>query len=465
MANNKKRGIWDRVSEFITVDGTKVIGHTPQFEAWLLAAKKPSGCDPELHGVMLNANRHPRTSSAKGLVMRNVEFSHFNCTADAAAIQFDDGHVYNGGLSDAPSTFESVTFDSSSVLTKMSSCYALSEGQRDIALEDKDGSLNPAGTGVAGFIVSDDPDALERTGAAAGTCVSLGDESCLSYCEGLCLQNFLVHTVATGGDVRLKLTKAGGETYYVDKHWDDQYRNDYKSFGTYSFSIPEGDYDVTFLDEDGNQFYAESPTYEMMAAPECPKGLSTLNIIRPSPDSAQCNELIKHQDFEDGELTGYQIHRDSGRNQKLEVVEGGADNSQYAIKLTRTWYREMITKYLDTACLTEGETFDVRLSYRVVDADANGVACGDGTAPGCPELYIYHASHTYYNVGSTIGTYDANGWNTFQGSFTVTAAMSAASKVEAVFFDKSTNGYGGSFTGNLLLDNFSITKSDASSQS
>mmetsp|Transcript_22129 Transcript_22129/g.41243 ORF Transcript_22129/g.41243 Transcript_22129/m.41243 type:complete len:343 (+) Transcript_22129:1923-2951(+) len=282
---------------------------------------------------------------------------------------------------------------------------------------------------------------------AGGNCV-YDVSSCLTYCDNACLQAYAVETdsafeslVARVSDETstfdIPMRPVGDHTYTLNR-------------GKLEFALPAGSFEVTFIDQGGNEFYPNFVNIREEDPPLCVKDATVLTTPVPAAGSPRCDELVRNGDFEGGIIDGWKQFFTG-----IEVAAPGRMNSAYSLKTTsRSLWNAMITKYLDQSCLVAGDTYDIELYYRFVDTNGNGLDC---TSVGCPRLrfaYYPDGRQTWYGNYGTEGTYDINGWNRIAGQITITAAMAGADDMHLAVFDSTQTFSGGQY----IIDDISITK-------
>eukprot|EP00957_Ditylum_brightwellii_P093871 7148141-Ditylum_brightwellii.AAC.1 len=138
---------------------------------------QPSHCGNPSTGIRPHINVF--TEGSDGTTLENVEFLHYarpECSSDSVAIDMDS-HYWKNTFT-APTSFLNVGFDTSASSHAFSACNIASNGVKDIAILDMDGSFDPAGGSGPGTIVSDDASMTDSK-----SCVVMTG-SCVQYCQG-----------------------------------------------------------------------------------------------------------------------------------------------------------------------------------------------------------------------------------------------------------------------------------------
>jgi len=272
--DNGFRQIWSNLADEITVEGLEIVGSSLKFREALERANRAPRCDTgPLHGVSFSINRLFH-SSTRGMMLKDVQFSDFDCGSQSYAIHAGDYQSRNGDMVyNAVTKFDGgITFDN--VPVKISACVVESQGVNSLAFEDVNGDLNPNGS-LSGFIVSNNPTAKSLAG---GSCQDLDVNACLSYCTDVCLQTIVVTIDSTSEVYEMLLTDASEtEIPVVGIN---------AKFGA---SLPAGTFDVSFriASGDGSITYLNNVSIKYEEAPVCTKDPTILNVISqtwsPSP--------------------------------------------------------------------------------------------------------------------------------------------------------------------------------------
>lgn len=444
--DNGQRQIWSNLADEMAVEDALVVGLSAEFRSALARAGKSPRCDNSwMYGVSFSTTRQFGYSNS-GMTLKNVSFKNFNCGSDSVAIQAGDEQSRNGDNSySAKTTFDGLSF--SDVTNQITACQVEEQGVHYVAFEDTTGDLNPNGNSVPGFLVNTNNDVAINL---AGTpCVDIPG-SCLSHCENACLQTVNVIVDSQFGDLDMVLTDDAGTENILSSFTtgDATYT---LTHSKYSASVAGGTFAVTFRDALGETVY---PNYAIAAyegSPQCTQvpTPADLSIYKPSPGGDRCNELIKNTDLENG-IDGFKQFFTG-----LEHAIGEGLNGSNAIKTTsRSLWNAMLTKYLDVSCLVANDQYTARLSYKVVDSNDNPIDCGTN----CPNLKVTYypdgtlSTQSWANIADvTLSTVE--GWNTIEGTFTVTEAIANSLTVHVSFYDSSR-----SVSGQFIVDDFSMTK-------
>mmetsp|Transcript_21119 Transcript_21119/g.30171 ORF Transcript_21119/g.30171 Transcript_21119/m.30171 type:complete len:1744 (+) Transcript_21119:152-5383(+) len=175
-----------------------------------------------------------------------------------------------------------------------------------------------------------------------------------------------------------------------------------------------------------------------------------------------CANLIRNGDLTVGDARFYAIFGDGN----LTMAKPGADGTGFAlVHRGRSVYWHGPVQQLDTSCWKSGETWSFTVKMRMKNA-ATGTwtSCDKAAKFGatwCPTPIIYSVNPTgNMNIMQTVTqssqynntAWDANGWNTFTGTFTVTTEMATYPYVWA-YIGNEVAGV------DLYVDDWAITKS------
>jgi len=284
---------------------------------------------------------------------------------------------------DAYNSFHNVTHDGTTPLIA-TACRYENIGGTDAAIEFTGDSSSLYGEyGGTGFLIG----SLHLPFADSGQgCHDV--EGCLYFCPGTCLRTVVFKT-SSGTDVEnytMKVSDGKGNLVVVDKFYNNK---DMHKIGdtwerqlTYSVSLPEGNFDVWWEDDNGKMVYPKFVHPYWEKRPTCSSYATedSINILKPPADE-RCEELIHNGGFNIGAdgLDGWQHFRSDHESSASAGVNG-----QNAVVFDRDYGH--FVQWLDTSCLEEGE-YTFRVYYKVLDDDGNDIT-EDGLRPG-PMLGFY----------------------------------------------------------------------------
>jgi len=151
-----------------------------------------------------------------------------------------------------------------------------------------------------------------------------------------------------------------------------------------------------------------------------------------------CTQLVSNGDAEIGDARFWFI-RGSGGYGTVNMVTGGAGGSKFAFHHagSRTKINMGMWQELDKTCMPLNSKWTITSNFKLFDASGNAVSCDKtvaGGATACPmwriEGYDGSGSNIYGSIlkNNAAGTWNANGWNAFQNSFTMDANFVAREK-------------------------------------
>ncbi len=349
----------------------------------------------------------------RGAKLENVGFTHFDyrgqCSS-SVAIDFNTRDKRDGEW-DYLSSFTNVTVSGDKIMDAKS---ADEEGIRNIIISDPDGSSNPSLTSplatnkqstVAGSFVMNKG---YLTDLAHGDCQIHYDG--IAYCEDACYRTVELlasQTGSAGYDLQVIREDDGVEVYFPAFYeYDDNFnRSLYEDHSRkYTVSLPEGSYQITFLDN-GIPVWPQY-VYELwLSKPPCEGYVSVSNvtIVEPDLEEGECDNLIKNGDMEKG-LDGW-THRNSRSGDPgqdyLKALPGVGIGGSMAIGcFDRTSQYHGIGQNLDTRCFHEnyGALYEVEVSFRL-ESSGEVFICDrfDGSYPNrCPKATLKNVSILFH---------------------------------------------------------------------
>jgi len=294
-----------------------------------------------------------------GLEVSNIHFSDFGPECDEAIginthfIEFGT-HQYESsdGLSN-------IFFDDSSISKRINLCPAMEMNLDNVAVNDKDGSLDPQKNGKQGFVISNQPKNL----AFLDSCTIIED-ACAYFCETVCLRNVWV---AVNGaltplqDIEMVIVNSEGTEAVAQARRHDF--SDMESAKNYEFyfkayfgaSLPEDDYTFHFRSKGtGDLVWPDFAdiTYEFPPR-DCGGYLNDNSITFNMPEFSvtRCvGELLDDTDFED-------IYKGGWQAEKLDL-ESNEDSDPRGLRATRkstisSDEEAFLSQYIDRSCLYE----------------------------------------------------------------------------------------------------------------
>eukprot|EP00986_Skeletonema_menzelii_P003357 scaffold1026_cov141-Skeletonema_menzelii.AAC.8 len=173
-----------------------------------------------------------------------------------------------------------------------------------------------------------------------------------------------------------------------------------------------------------------------------------------------CQALVMNPDFEEKDLYWTQWDRDRS---KVKVIPGEGESGHALRVYDRDHSWRGIFQELDSRCFILGEEFTISAKFRLTDASLAGVTCdpnyqynsNEGTQ--CPSVVVYGKKcangdvyQQFWNAASD-KTWNAEGWNNYEASFEVNAALAACKSVKVFIHQVNKNW-------NIEVDSVQITE-------
>lgn len=264
---------------------------------------------------------------------------------------------------DAYQLFENMIYDGSNPLFG-SACAYESGYASDTSIE----VVGDANTlyGGSGFLVGSLH--VPLIGTSTG-CNDVG--GCLHFCPGACLRSIRFYTSNTVDVWNYKMKVSDGtNTITVDRFSPDFFGNNleerYFEYSSYSVSLPAGNFDVWFEDENepGVMVYPKFVTPVFEIEPSC-SGFVTeasITILKPPAEDLRCDELIHNGDFTLN-IEGWQEWE-----AKIFYGETAGILGTGALVTNRVNHATIVTQWLDHSCIMGNPgVYLFEAFYRTVD--------------------------------------------------------------------------------------------------
>lgn len=468
-------------AERVLVSNSRFVGYSHEMQL-LESTEQSTWTLCEDRQVSLFGIRIPtftRSRQTKGLQLENATFDAFSDVKVCKEYVLSVDPTPGWGPFDFFTSLSRVyTAEDASLL---SLCSAYQNSMFDLYFTDKDSSLQPAGSSLDGVssIVSDGSKAL--TFLPSEHCIYVAD-SCYYYCQDTCLRTAIISidpTVQTvpnllicpRGDSEFGCQEYFGSTYYEPILGRPHSSNSFVQEGLFYYvTLPDGRFTAKFFDPSSAS--RVWPTFASLtySEPACSSGLEDGSVWIPPPsitDSSQCSTLLLNGDAENttGWIAGSAgMHVSAGLG--VDNSKGEATGALCEVDPTLSIYgRYSFGQYLDTRCLVEGISYEIRAMVRLYDSDLQGLAMSCPNGDTCPKMGIFFVSndgHSWLHeipsidniFSNSVSTSDAGadtGYQTLSGELVLDAEMASAS---SAFFYVARNN---TQTNLFCMDSISVT--------
>jgi len=193
------------------------------------------------------------------------------------------------------------------------------------------------------------------------------------------------------------------------------------------------------VNSDNIAFFFEGPNKEKDFA------IDDLTIV---PVIEQCENLIYNHEFQSGD---HRYWTYTGDDTGLIMIDNGkygeVGQSLSTVERTRYWHG-LAQEFKSMRCMYVGQLLEVDVTYRLEDENGLPVSCQtelkySGQPGTCPifgiKVHNMDGTESRFEVGSPIGPYRFNEWNTINGFFEVTQDMMNARYLE-VYINRAPAG-------------------------
>jgi len=167
-----------------------------------------------------------------------------------------------------------------------------------------------------------------------------------------------------------------------------------------------------------------------------------------SSDDECSDNLVYNGDFTTGDGRFWDRHN----SEDILIDVGSAGSPDYALSMKDGYSRP----FLRIGCMTEGERYEVSISYKLRDENGNAFACdivSPNSSTRCPKASLVSTEKDVWleskDVAWNIGTPSSTEWNQLYGVFTATTKNIQADSLRLYFSDLIND-----FT--LLVDNVEV---------
>jgi len=457
-ADNRRQIEIDKQADDVTVTNAAVIGFSPLYQIEVEAANRKSHCPAYRPLVGIQLHSFLRYRDSKGYTLTNVTFEHFGeATGCVGSVSIEMDEQVRDGHFDAYSSFNNLTFPEGTTPSERFNMCELEKNElffNDLVIQDMSGDFNPAGN-LPGVIVSNSATMT----SFSDNCVDLPG-TCALYCAGelACYRSLNIATwnAPDYSNLFLEVTDSTGKSidfggYFevymepaIGGEIEDEYENTvYQRRRYYSPIVPYGNYTMQFKKQ-GVAYWPQFVEIVWEDTPPCTPHIddNTTNFIIPIVTESECANLIRNPD---GELGGYNFWSHTGGG--VKVIQDDVRSGFYALSsVSRTGAWHGIGQYLDMRCLTMGRQYEVVVNIRLQDSDGEYVVCNINqvnfnAGDVCPRVTFRIRqlmgnmigdgvdSKYAYPMANAVGPWEAGGWNTLYGKFTVTETLAAADSV------------------------------------
>jgi len=254
IANNRlgiRHGVWN---SGVTLEDSRIIALSKDYK---IRFGKPH---PLVGAIGIRASMNDKPSRYTQIVLNNVTFSDF--TSNSNTIVFYNDNRLEDDMGDPMQATNVVIFNSDEAnKPKLDYCDSFFNNW---FMEDFDGTLGPETKGP-GFLVRDH--GRTKVFLPEDSCEALpyGEAGCATFCEGVCLR--LVHLMPTG--IRTIENTDFDKLQLTDLNTGTSHQYSLTEKGKAIVTLPNGQYDADFIDEDGNSLTVDTVEIEAFRKPRC----------------------------------------------------------------------------------------------------------------------------------------------------------------------------------------------------
>jgi len=366
-ADNRDKAVMISRGDDILFENTTFIGQTEFADQDCRNEKVAIHLDPVRlqETVIWNFSGNKKGTTVKNANFKNWSPAHTNCASKVATpLKFFSHQTFIKSYS-APHVFQDLNFDSAYSVDAIMPNSGIDDVQIEV-YSDKYNALSTGG--LKGFMISPKLESMVPT-------------ECTEYNEGLKFcPNTCIRTV----------TVLAGNSAFVDDKIDmivrDQdgreiaIKKDVRGhpgplpvgnrfFSAYAVALPKGTFQIRFEDEKGSPSWPRFAFVVPEAAPvSCDKyvDVSDFTFVKPSPLLSVCKDLIFNGGFESGKDGWYAFHFD------IKLYQTGGINGSAALASTKELDTgNNIAQSLDGSCLEIGNSYDVSLTFKIMDYDGS----------------------------------------------------------------------------------------------